>query len=89
MIVSEFSKICKSPLRCISAYNGKILCYEFNAKKHTQIGEREVYDVWSDIQVTDCGFGSYARPILCVFVDGRAEREKEVRRNEKQKMPDA
>lgn len=77
MTVLEFSKICKSPLRCISAYNGKILCYEFNAKKHTEIGEREICDVWADIQVTDSSFGNYARPIMCVFVNGMAEYEKE------------
>lgn len=77
MTVLEFSKICKSPLRCISAYNGKILCYEFNAEKHTEIGKRELYDVWADMQVTDCGFGNYARPILCAFVCGAPEYEKE------------
>ena len=77
MTVLEFSKICKSPLRCISAYNGKILCYEFNAGKHTEIGERELYDVWADMQVTNCSLGNYARPILCAFVNGAPEYEKE------------
>lgn len=77
MTVFEFSKICKSPLRLISAYNGKILCYEFNAEKHTEIGKREIYDVWADIRVTNSGFGDYARPIMCAFVNGAAEYEKE------------
>ena len=83
MTVLEFSKMCKSPLRCISAYNGKILCYQFNAEKHTEIGKRELYDVWADIQVTDSSFGNYARPILCCFVNGSKEYEKERARADK------
>lgn len=83
MTVLEFSKICRSRLRCLSAYNGKILCYAFDAEKHAEIGEREIYHVWADMQVTDSGFGHYALPILCCYVDGmkecKAEREKKGR----------
>lgn len=83
MTVLEFTKICKSPLRCISAYNGKILCHQFKAEKHTEIGEREILDVWADIQVTNSVFGNYARPILCCYVNGSKEYEKERARKEK------
>lgn len=79
MTVNEFSKLCKSTLRVMSAYNGKILCYNYttNSEKHAEIGKREVLDIWSDIIVTDSGFGHYATPILCAYVDGKPEYNKE------------
>ena len=82
MTVAEFAKGCRSRLRCISAYNGKILCYEYNAEKHTEIGERKILSVWADILVTDSGFGNYAVPILCAYVDGAKEYAKEKAKGE-------
>lgn len=60
----------KSDLRVLSGANGKVLCYKFNPTKHLEIGKRDIRAVWADITVTDFGFGNYARPIICVFVDG-------------------
>lgn len=62
-----------------SAYNGKILCKNFKAEKHKDIGEREVSSVYSAISI---GFHkNYATSYLRVMVRGdveyRAEHEEE------------
>ena len=80
MTVAEFYKNCKcrSKLKVKSAYNGKILCYDYNPKKHTEIGKRELCSVWADVQLSHCaGYGNYAQPIMCCFVDGMEEYQKE------------
>ena len=79
MTVQEFYKVCecKSKLRVLSSYNNKILCYDFYPKKHTEIGKRELSCFWADIQVTNSGFGNYAQPYICCYVDGAEEYRKE------------
>ena len=75
MTVQEFFDTCqcRSKLRVKSAYNGKILCYEYNPKKHLEIGQRAVTSIWADMQVIDNGFGNYALPYICCFADGTKE----------------
>lgn len=41
------------------------------------IAGREVVDLWSELIITDNGFGNYAKPILCCFVEGTEELYKE------------
>ena len=67
----------KSSLRILSAYNGKILCYEYKPHKHVELGEREIVALWSDIVVQNFSYGHSACPVLCMYVDGRFEYEKE------------
>lgn len=59
-----------SGLKVIDGETGKILCYRYNviSPKHEKIGRREILHLWADIEVTDDGFGNYARPYLCVYV---------------------
>lgn len=78
MKVKEYAKHCRSPLKVLSAYNSKVLCFAFDEKKHLEIAEREVVSVWAAITVTDSVFGNYAKPIMCAYVDGRIECEKEM-----------
>ncbi len=77
MKVNEYIEFCKSPLKVLSAYNGKVLCFAFDKKKHLEIAEREILDVWADITVTNSVFGNYARPIMCCYVEGHQEYLKE------------
>ena len=35
-----------------SGYNGKVLCYAFNPKKHKELAKREVLSMWADIKKT-------------------------------------
>ena len=70
----------RSSLKVMSGYNSKVLCQKFSPDKHLDIGKREVISVWADITVTKVTFGSYAQPILCVFVNGSEEYEKEQRK---------
>ena len=77
MILSEFYEFyCKSELKVMSAFNGKVLCHKFNPKKHSGIADREVHTVWAEIKSSpNYSFGNYAKPIICVYVDGRTEYE--------------
>lgn len=79
MTVNEFFKIyCRSGLKIMSGYNGKILCKRFNPKRHMEIGEREITVVWAEIEVTKpSGCRQSATPIICAYVNGIKEYEKE------------
>lgn len=78
MTVCELSKLSRSPLKCLSGYNGKVLCFEFKEDKHKEIGEREVLSVWADIRVSEHGYGHWALPHLCCYVDGHKECEEKM-----------
>lgn len=77
MTVAELFEKCKvqSTLKVMSAFNGKVLCRNFNPERHREIGERRVSAVWADIEVRESGFGHYANPIMCVYADGLKEME--------------
>ena len=82
MTVLELFNQCeiKSELRVLSAYNSKILCYDFDPERHLKIGQREVRNVWADMVIKEMPFGKYAVPIICAFADGSEEYEKEQRK---------
>lgn len=82
MTLSEFYKFyCKSELKVMSAFNGKVLCRNFIPEKHKGIADREVRSVWAEIKSSsNYSFGNYAKPIICVFVDGRKEYEETFRK---------
>lgn len=50
--LEEFSKVCQRPIKVMSAYNGKVLCYAYdrNNEKHKKIGERQVSSVWVELE---------------------------------------
>lgn len=72
----------KSPLKVLSGYNGKVLCFAFDPKRqeHQKIGERRISCIWAELRVVKSGFGNNADTILCAFVDGGIEYETELRR---------
>lgn len=61
-----------------SGYNEKILCRKFDIDKHYEIGERELISVWADTVKTGYGPSYNIVPILCCYVDGKPEYDKEV-----------
>lgn len=70
----------RSPMKILSAYDGRVLCYNFNPEKekHQVLGERRILDIWAEIKATqNVGYGNYAGVILCAYVDGAPEYEKE------------
>lgn len=74
MTVREFSDLCHSKIKVMSAYNGKILCKTFNSEKHTEIGEREVISIWCEIEATKpSGYYNIALPVMCVYANGAKE----------------
>lgn len=79
MTVNEFFETyCKSRLKIMSGYNGKVLCKAFNPKKHIEIGRREITHIWAEIEATKAmAFSNISLPILCAYVHGRVEYEKE------------
>lgn len=76
MTVQELYDVCESRLKIKSAYNGKVLCYNFKPDKHGNIGKREILAVWASIETEDIGFGNYASPIMCAYVEGSEEYKK-------------
>lgn len=77
MSVNELSKYVKCDLEVKSGFNGKILCKKYDPKKHTEIADREVTAIWSEVRmVNGGGYSSMARPVICAFVYGQPEYEK-------------
>lgn len=79
MTVKEFSTLAHSTvIEVRSGYNGKILCKNYNPRKHKDISDRKIISVWSEIRVTgSSGFTNFAKPIICVFVLGDVEYDSE------------
>lgn len=70
----------QSPMKILSAYSGRVLCYQFDPKKeeHQKLGERKILDIWAEMRVGKrSGYGNYADVILCAYADGRPEYEKD------------
>lgn len=60
-----------------SGFNGKVLCRNFDPKKHSEIGERELVSMWADTKKHRNDLGAPVCPVLCCYVDGRPEYERE------------
>ena len=77
--VGEFNKIAHGKIEVRSAYNGKILCKDFNPRKHEDISLRKITSVWGDVRIiNNLGFGNIAKPVLCVYVLGDKEYEEDL-----------
>lgn len=77
-LIDFAGSVAKSKIKVMSGYNGRVLCYQFHPEKHAKIGERKLLSVWAELEVTDSGFGNYCKAIICAYVDGSEEREKEL-----------
>ena len=74
LTVGDFAKICQTDIKVMSGFNGKVLCKRFNPKKHTEIANREIVSVWSEICVSKpMGYSNEAFAEICVYVDGKNE----------------
>ena len=74
LTVGDFAKICQTDIKVMSGFNGKVLCKRFNPKKHTEIAEREVVSVWSEIRANkSMGYSNAAFAEICVYVNGAKE----------------
>lgn len=74
MTVKELSELVHGSIEVKSGYSGKILCRDYNGKKHGAISDREVTAVWPEIRATNGpGYSNYAKPVICVFVYGDRE----------------
>lgn len=56
MTINElYSKLqIRSPMKILSAYNGRVICYNFNPNKeeHKKLGKRQILDIWAEMRVT-------------------------------------
>ena len=74
LTVGDFAKICQTDIKVMSGFNGKILCKRFNPQKHTEIADREVVAVWSEIRSNkSMGYSNSAFAEICVYVNGAKE----------------
>lgn len=78
--LGDFRKITEGRIEVKSAYNGKILCKDFDGRKHKNLCGRKIISIWSEIRATKSeGFSNIARPTICVFVSGKEEFEEDLR----------
>lgn len=77
MTVQELFDVCESPIKVKSAYNDKVLCYEYSPDKHGKLCRRMVVAVWADLENIKSTFGNYAKAKICAYVEGSEEAEKE------------
>ena len=77
MNLGQFSEITHGEIKVLSGYNGKVLCKRFDIKKHEELSAREVLDVWSDLKIAPALREGHVYSIICVYVDGTREWEKE------------
>lgn len=76
--LADFAGLMNCPIEVRSGYNGKLLCKEFNPKKHSALAEREVVSAWAEVRASKrLGYSNSARAIVCVFLHGGNEYEKE------------
>lgn len=66
-----------STLEVRSAYNDKVLCRNFDRKKHIEIGERELVSLCASTKKQGDDPSGWIYPVLYCYVDGRPEYEKE------------
>lgn len=66
-----------SPIEVRSAYNGKVLCRKFDPQKHMEIAKRELLSMWADTKKSNNDPGGWIYTVLCCYVDGRPECERE------------
>lgn len=78
MTLNDFSKLTMGSVRVRSAYNGKILAFNFNPTKHSEtLGKREVIGVKPKIMLDRTAGYDTAYPVICCLVDGKEEYLKE------------
>lgn len=68
MSVKELANITHSPIKVLSARDGKLLCHQFSEEKHPHLKDRTVSAIWSEIKVKNYGFSGYANAVICVYV---------------------
>ena len=76
MTLKGLSDIVSCGIKVHDAHNGKVLCRAYYPEKQTNLADREVLSIWTEINVKNSGFDSFARPVLCVYVahlDGAAK----------------
>ncbi|MEG1562867.1 MAG: hypothetical protein RR365_03950 [Bacteroides sp.] len=74
--LADFAGLVHCPIEVRSGYNGKLLCKEFNPKKHEALASREVVSAWAEIQASKpSGYSNIARAVVCVYLHGATEYE--------------
>ena len=71
LTVDEFSKYTRTntTLEVKDGYDGKILCRNYDEKKHAEVGKRKILYVWAEIKTREIGFGNVGLPVICVYVE--------------------
>lgn len=74
MTLHKLSQISRgSGIKALSAFNGRVLCHNYSSEKHEHLKDREVIDIWADMEIVKSVFGNWSRPRLCVYLSGGVE----------------
>jgi hypothetical protein len=69
MTVSELACFTHTGIKVKDGGTGKVLCYRYRSDKHEKLANRQILSIWAEIDVSNGGFDSFARPTICVYVE--------------------
>ena len=80
MTIKELATVIQTGIKIKDGGNGKVLCYRYKADKHDFLADREVLSAWAEIDVSNVGYDSFARPVICVYVEHKEGEQHEQER---------
>jgi hypothetical protein len=69
MTIKQLYAFTKCSIKILDGRNDKVLCYSYKPDRHGHLSDREVLSIWAEISVKNGGFDSFARPVICVYVE--------------------
>jgi len=79
MKIKDLAEVTNTSIKIKDGKNGKVLCSRYRASKHESLSDREVLGVWSEIDVCNSGYDSFARPVICVYVEHKDGEKNDLR----------
>jgi len=70
MTLGELGKVAKTDIRVLSPRDDRVICFNFYAKKHESIADREVSAIWPEIKTSVNGYRTHATTVICVYLKG-------------------
>jgi hypothetical protein len=69
MTIKELANFVQTSIKIKDAHDGKVLCFRYKSDKHSYLADRRILAIWAEIGVNDVGYDSFARPVICVYVE--------------------
>jgi hypothetical protein len=76
MTLKELAEITSVGIKVKDAKDSRVLCFRYKGNSNASLAERKVLSVWSEIDVTNSGYDSFARAIVLVYVEHEEGKDK-------------